>query len=313
MENCWFRLKQTHFPPPTLPTDSNGVGKGNGAICPGHTMASLKDLDHMDNIINRSVDGFTFTPAVPIYNTGAWKMQWEEGDMHATGFSADAQVPIAELVGLSAQAKATLAFKESVQNYRAFDKLDRYIILPTRGYIKEVLEDEEVQSHIDRSKSTLGAWSILMVTGVAIARGSHGSSSEIHERSGTIGGGAGLVDAASADVTATASSASGTSMSTGAESDFVWAVRVSKIWKGTLDRTWSFKTQSKGATFSLEDEERRKEEVAQALEAEGTGETNSWCFKTKVQGRSCYCLSPTGFRVFVPSLRNNDQLVAGLL
>jgi len=81
-----------------------------------------------------------------------------------------------------------------------------------------------------------------------------------------------LLDAASGGITATAASASGTSMSTGGESDFVWAVRVTKIWKDTLDRTWSFKTQSKGATFSLEDEERRKEEVAQALEAEGTGE-----------------------------------------
>ena len=60
-------------------------------------------------------------------------------------------------------------------------------------------------------------------------------------------------------------------MSTGAESDFVWAVRVSKIWKGALDRTWSFRTQSKGATFSLEGEE-RKEEVAQKLESEGIGE-----------------------------------------
>jgi hypothetical protein len=61
-------------------------------------------------------------------------------------------------------------------------------------------------------------------------------------------------------------------MSTGAESDFVWAVRVSKIWKGTIDRTWSFRTQSKGATFSLEDEECKKDDVAQVLEAEGTGE-----------------------------------------
>jgi len=189
MENCWFRLKQTHFPPPTLPIDSDGVGKGNGAICPGHIMGSLKDLDHMDNVVNRSPDGFTFTPAVPIYTTGAWKMQWGEGDIHAAGISADASVPIAQVAGLSAQAKAALAFKESVQNYRAFDRLDRYIILPTRGYIRDVLEDDEVQAQIERSKSVLGAWSLVMITGVAIARGSHGKNSETHEKSGTLGGG----------------------------------------------------------------------------------------------------------------------------
>jgi hypothetical protein len=81
-----------------------------------------------------------------------------------------------------------------------------------------------------------------------------------------------LADAVSGELANTAATQSRTSMSTGAESDFVWAVRVGKIWKGTLDRTWSFRTQSKGATFSLEDEERKKEEVAQVLEAEGTGE-----------------------------------------
>ena len=80
-----------------------------------------------------------------------------------------------------------------------------------------------------------------------------------------------LVDAALGELTTTAASQSGTSMSTGAESDFVWAVRVTKIWKGTLDRTWSFRTQSKGATFSLEDEERKKEEVAQVVDAEEIG------------------------------------------
>ncbi|KAF2849634.1 hypothetical protein T440DRAFT_479816 [Plenodomus tracheiphilus IPT5] len=243
-------------------------------------MGSLKDLDHMDNVINRTIDGFTFTPAVPIYTSGAWKMEWEKGDMHGTEFSADASVPIAEAVGLSVHAKAALAFKNTVQNYRMFDKLDRYIILPTRGYIEDILEDDEVQSHIQRSKSTLGAWSLLLVTGVAVARGSHGSSSDNHERSATVGGGAGITEVASADVTATASSAKGTSISTGAESDFVWAVRVCKIWKGTLDRTWSYKTQSKGATFSLEDEERKKEELIQALEAEGTGEAKKLWYGT---------------------------------
>lgn len=64
------------------------------------------------------------------------------------------------------------------------------------------------------------------------------------------------------------------SLSASAESDFVWAVRLSKIWKGTLDRTWSFQTQSEGSTYALdEDEEKKKEEVLQALEDEEKRET----------------------------------------
>ena len=80
------------------------------------------------------------------------------------------------------------------------------------------------------------------------------------------------METVSGNLATTAASQSGTSMSTSAESDFVWAVRVSKVWKRTLDRTWSFRTQAKGATFSLEDEERKKEDAAQVLEAEGTGD-----------------------------------------
>jgi hypothetical protein len=61
-------------------------------------------------------------------------------------------------------------------------------------------------------------------------------------------------------------------MSAGVESDFVWAIRITKIWKGKTDRTWSFRTESKGATFSLEDENQREEEITQVLLAEGVGE-----------------------------------------
>ena len=50
-------------------------------------MASLKDLDHVDNIINRSIEGFMFTPAVPIYTTKAWKMEWKEEEMRQAGVS----------------------------------------------------------------------------------------------------------------------------------------------------------------------------------------------------------------------------------
>jgi hypothetical protein len=229
MENCWFRLKQTHFPPPTLPIDTNGVGTGNGAICLGHIMVSMKELDHMDNIINRSVEGFTFTPAVPIYTARAWKMEWSDSELHQTGasgmlpqkkvfrfvvswnvfsvrccaatkassrslevdwclYTADVRVPIAEMANMSADAKAALAFRESTHDYRAFDRLDRYTILPTRGFIEGVLKSKEVESHIEKS-TWLGAWSIVMITGVAIARGSRGSSSQNHGTSGALGGG----------------------------------------------------------------------------------------------------------------------------
>jgi hypothetical protein len=62
------------------------------------------------------------------------------------------------------------------------------------------------------------------------------------------------------------------SLSAGAESDFVWAVRLLKIWKKPMQRTWEFGTHIKGATFSLDGEEQQKRELAQELDAEGVGE-----------------------------------------
>ncbi|KAI5460177.1 hypothetical protein BGZ63DRAFT_389634 [Mariannaea sp. PMI_226] len=192
MENCWFVLKQSQFPPPRLPV--NGIGIANGAICPGQIVATVDDLE---GVINRSVEGFEFTPAVPIHPTKAWDLKWETGKSNQAGLSLDGDIPIAQLVGLSAHAKAALAFQHTVQRYRCFDRLDRYIILPTRSYIADVLDDPQVQDHIhNRSKNRktlgdfLGAWKIYMVTGVTIARGSRGGSSESQNISANTGLGA---------------------------------------------------------------------------------------------------------------------------
>jgi hypothetical protein len=80
-----------------------------------------------------------------------------------------------------------------------------------------------------------------------------------------------FLDIASGELATAAATQTERSISTGVESDFVWAVRATKIWKGGLDRTWSMRTQSKGATLSLGDEDIREEEIAQELEAEGVG------------------------------------------
>lgn len=176
MESCWFVLKQSHYPPPKLPIST---GNGNGAICPGHIIPSLDDLD---GVVNRSVTGFTYTEAVPIYRTRAWELEWEMSRVQQAAASADINIPFAEVVGITAQARAALAFQKLIQNHRSFEKLDRYIILPTRSYIDGVLKNADVEDYIQRNKR-LGAWSVFMITGVTIARGSHGSTSESTKKS----------------------------------------------------------------------------------------------------------------------------------
>lgn len=41
-----------------------------------------------------------------------------------------------------------------------------------------------------------------------------------------------------------------TSMLTQKSSEFVWAVRLVKIWKDATEKDWDFRTVSTGATFS---------------------------------------------------------------
>lgn len=183
MEKCWFVLTQNHYPPPTLPV--NGIGTGNGPICLGHIIPTTDDLD---GVINRTLEGLTFTPAVPIYPTKAWDLEWKVSKDHQAGFSADVSAPVAQVVGLTVQANASLAFQRTVQRYRTFDRLDRYIILPTRNYIAESLDGAQVAEYIEQKKF-LGSWKVYMITGLTIARGSRGGASELRGKSGSVGTG----------------------------------------------------------------------------------------------------------------------------
>lgn len=51
--------------------------------------------------------------------------------------------------------------------------------------------------------------------------------------------------------------------------DFIWAVRLAKISKGLLDRRWSYRTFSHGATFASEQNAEEKREFIKALQEEG--------------------------------------------
>jgi hypothetical protein len=52
-------------------------------------------------------------------------------------------------------------------------------------------------------------------------------------------------------------------------SDFVWAVRLSKISKGLIDRRWAHETLFKGATFGMDDEVDKGQQIIDALQSEG--------------------------------------------
>ncbi|KAF2191739.1 hypothetical protein K469DRAFT_804532 [Zopfia rhizophila CBS 207.26] len=251
MEKCWFVLKQSHYPPPDLP--ENGIGIANGAICLGHIIPDSKNLD---GVINRSEDGIKFTPA-------AWKL---EG-------AANASAPIGGAVTVTAEQHTKLAFERTEKDHKEFGTLDRYIIQVNRKFIGGILEDKEVATHIERTKGVKllgigGQWSVYMITGITVARGAKGESAESRKFEANTSTDVNVTDAASGGLAANFASNKSTSMLAQKSSDFVWAVRLVKIWKDATKKDWDFRTVSKGATFSLDDEKQWKDEIQQTLSQE---------------------------------------------
>ncbi len=164
---CWFVLRQTHYPPPEF--EPQGFGVVSGPICPGHL---IPDLRHIDNVINRGKP-LHIPPSMPLHRTEGWNLKWDLGTKAGSGISSKFTVPVtAASVGLTVGTEAQLAFQQSIQNYWDFDSLECRIIQPTRGYIDDVMESDDLAIYFKR-KGLLKSSSLFMITGVIIARGAN--------------------------------------------------------------------------------------------------------------------------------------------
>ncbi|KAK1241134.1 hypothetical protein MKX08_001108 [Trichoderma sp. CBMAI-0020] len=266
MDKCWFVLKQEHYPPPHLP--ESGIGVANGAICLGHI---VPDATNLDNVINRDEEGITFTPAVPIYHTASWGLDWKRDTGQEAASAASMTTPTGAGLPVSVEQQTKTAFAHTEKNHKEFDTLDRYIIQVDRSFIRNILEDREVVEHIERTKGIRllgGQWSVFMITGIIVARGGKGKFGEnkIFEVASSTK--ANMANAASATAAGYFSKKNNSYLSAQKASDFVWAVRLTKIWKGVMDKRWEFRVMSKGATFSLDNERAWRDEIQYALSQE---------------------------------------------
>ncbi|UKZ83230.1 hypothetical protein TrVFT333_011036 [Trichoderma virens FT-333] len=272
MDKCWFVLKQVHYPPPDLP--ETGIGTANGSISLGHI---IPDPVNLDGVINRSEEGITFTSTARIRHTRT-ACNWNNVNDLEAGLSSNIQVSMGTGVPVSTALQSKLAFKRTSKNHESFDFLDSYIVDVDRKFISRILEKEEVAAHIERIKGVQllgigGRWSIWMITGIIVARGAkraYGDSRKIEARTsasvnaGNVAPGA----VASGAVAANFASKKGTSMLIKESSDYVWAVRLTKIWKAATEKDWDFRTVEKGSTFSMNGEKPWREEIQKALAQE---------------------------------------------
>lgn len=84
---------------------------------------------------------------------------------------AKAEAPIVAMIpGVEAGAGAGTNYINVVNDSWEYDRLEEYVVQPTRSYIQRCLETEEVTDYIRRNKK-LGGWKVYMITGIMVARG----------------------------------------------------------------------------------------------------------------------------------------------
>jgi len=162
---CWFVLKQTDYPPPTLP--SNGVGQSTGPICLGHLIPGLKDLDR---VINRRTGPLPIPPDMPVHFTAAVNFSWKSSRGRQTELSTNAGVPIAAAAGLTVNLDAGVSFQRTIKNFWEFESLETWIIQPSGEYVEDSMEEEEVAAFL-KGRGPLRSSSVFMITGIKVARG----------------------------------------------------------------------------------------------------------------------------------------------
>ncbi|KAK3950057.1 hypothetical protein QBC32DRAFT_347690 [Pseudoneurospora amorphoporcata] len=184
MEKCWFTVRDTHFPPPSLESMRSGHPSSPGPSL-GHLIPSL---NHLDQIIN--ADGFEpFPPGGPMEIWGPTLIEdftWDQSLTHKSTFKIKASAPLAGTVipGAELGVGVGAAFSKSVANYWEFDRLERYLVQPTRSYVQRCIERDDVQQWIKRNKRLGGRWEVYMVTGIIVARGGGRKRKEVTSEKG---------------------------------------------------------------------------------------------------------------------------------
>ncbi|KAJ4982641.1 hypothetical protein SVAN01_11865 [Stagonosporopsis vannaccii] len=240
MEKVWFRLRQTDYPPPTA--ESLGTQTDTGPITLGHFISSLRNIDF---VLNRGAVK-PFPLSMPVYKTEATSFEWEADKSRSVGVGAGAGAPIAAMAGVTLDASVQLAFERSVQNHEAYDKLDTYIVQPSRAYIEDCLDEAELAAYV---KGKL-AWSVFMISGIKVAR--KGRRADVEQRGHSVGGNVTLAvpEVANIDAHVNSETSSTQSMAKSGMSDFVWAIRLAKVSGGVLIKNWSLKPYTDRATFT---------------------------------------------------------------
>ncbi|KAF5632733.1 hypothetical protein F52700_6270 [Fusarium sp. NRRL 52700] len=247
MEKVWFKLRQTDYPPP--PEDAILLGDGDDStapLCLGHFISSLKTLDYPLN--HGSI--LPFPPLMRVFGNSILNFTWDDTRLRSPGTNLAAGAPILAATGVTAKASLQFAFMKTVESHEEYGRLDTYIVQPTKGYIKDCLEQDEIKAHLKGKVS----WSMFMITGIKVARAGKREAQEETNIAADVGPELDLPLVATMRATATNQRISSQKVSGEHPGDFIWAIRLAKIHKGLLMKDWSVDPYTKRATFGTGDE-----------------------------------------------------------
>ncbi|RKL39323.1 hypothetical protein BFJ72_g6795 [Fusarium proliferatum] len=260
MEKVWFKLRQTDYPPSPEDAILHGDGDDSTApLCLGHFISNLKTLDFPLN--HGSI--LPFPPLMRPFCSSILNFTWDDTRLKSPGTNLAAGAPILAAAGVTAKASLQFAFMKTVESHEEYDRLDTYIVQPTKGYIRDCLEQDELQAHVKGKMS----WSVFMITGIKVARAGKREAQEETNVAADIGPELDLPLVATMRATATNKRIASQRASGEHPGDFIWAIRLAKIHKGLLAKDWSVDPYTKRATFAAGDESELN--VASVLHDEG--------------------------------------------
>jgi len=267
MEKVWFKLRQTDYPPSPEDAILRGDGDDSAApLCLGHFISNLKTLDFPLN--HGSI--LPFPPLMRPFCSSILNFTWDDTRLKSPGTNLAAGAPILAAAGVTAKASLQFAFMKTVESHEEYDRLDTYIVQPTKGYIKDCLEQDELKAHVKGKIS----WSVFMITGIKVARAGKREAQEETNVAADIGpelyaSHEGIRErriwlmltvfrdlplVATMRATATNKRIASQLVSGEHPGDFIWAIRLAKIHKGLLAKDWSVDPYTKRATFAAGDQ-----------------------------------------------------------
>jgi hypothetical protein len=182
MDKVWFKLRQTHYPPPPEAAIFGGCTGIEAPICLGHILRDPESFDYPMN--PQGIE--PLPPNMPVFPTSRTKFQWDDVKSHEKGMDTGASAPVATAAGVTAGGDIKLEFSKSVGSHEEYERLDTYIMQPTQSYISESLEEQPLSHGLGRE------WTVFMVTGLRVAR--KGASSASDSSGATIGMGVDRLD-----------------------------------------------------------------------------------------------------------------------